>query len=167
MATATTTSTHTIAQTATYLSEAILGSISDVLGHLNIDATGLSRDWEQDQAAISAWIAEQSLKAVILECHRPDGTVAPVFEFPVTYEAGGEADEAFVNSKATMAKYLAKVSSVPSGCTYKLFCTHNGPRTPQPGWSPGTRASTEGLTSTSFGGLAQGPHARSTMRYLS
>ena len=104
---------------------------------------------------------------MILECHRPVGTVKPIFEFPVSYETGGQGDATFVDSRAALARYQAKLASVPSGTTHRLFCTFNGPRTPQPGWSPGTRASTDGLRSTSFGSLAEGPHARASLRYLS
>ena len=35
----------------------------------------------------------------------------------------------------------------PPGTTYQLFCTFTGPHSPQPGWGPGTRASTDGLRS--------------------
>lgn len=167
MSTATSTRTHTRTHTATFLSDVIMGAIGDILAVLGIDARGFSADWDQDQRAIAAWIEEGSLKAVILECHRPSGTVKPIFEFPVSYETGGQGDATFVDSRAALARYQAKLASVPSGTTHRLFCTFNGPRTPQPGWSPGTRASTDGLRSTSFGSLAEGPHASASLRYLS
>jgi hypothetical protein len=148
------------------LSDVIMGAIGDILGTLGINPASFFSDWDQDQRAIAAWIKEESLNAVILECHRPNGSVKPVFEFPVSYEARGEGDASFVSSRAALLRYQAKLASVPSGTTHRLFCTFNGPRTPQPGWSPGTRASTAGLRSTSFGSLAEAPHARATLRYL-
>jgi len=72
----------------------------------------------------------------------------------------------FTASRARMARFLAKLDSVPSGTTYRLFCTFSGPRTPQPGWSPGTRASTDGLRSLSYGTLGAAPDATASMRYL-
>jgi hypothetical protein len=166
VSTLTRTTTHTRTHTATYLSDVILGAIGDILGTLGINPANFFSDWDQDQRAIAAWIEEGSLKKVILECHRPDGTVKPVFEFPVTYEGRGAGDASFVNSRDALLRYQAKLASVPSGTTHQLFCTFNGPRTPQPGWSPGTRSSTAGLRSTSFGSLAEAPHARATLRYL-
>lgn len=166
MSAATSTRTHTRTHTATYLADVIMGAVGDILAVLGIDASRLWRDWDQDESALSAWIEEGSLAEVILECHRPNGTVAPVFEFPVSYDVTGQGDARFVDSRAGLARYRAKIAAVPSGTTYRLFCTFNGPRTPQTGWSPGNRASTEGLRSTSFGSLAEAPHARTTLRYL-
>lgn len=167
MSTRTATYAHTRVETATYLADVVLGAIGDILGALGIDPARLWEDWERDEAAISAWIQEGSLKEVVLECHPPSGVVKPVFEFAVTNDAGGHGDTAFVASRARLARYMAKLKSVPAGTTFRLFCTFSGPRSPQPGWGPGTRASTEGLRSTSFGSLAEGPHARVGLRYLS
>ncbi|MBS1891565.1 MAG: hypothetical protein JST59_09740 [Actinobacteria bacterium] len=163
MSTATATTTYTYTQTATYLSDVIMGTIGDVLALLGITPDGPSR-WDRDQSAIAAWIEEQSLKMVVLECRRPDGKVRPIFEFPVTYKSTGEGE--FENSRAAMARAHAKISSVPAGTTYQLFCTYRSAHTSQPGWGPGTRASTEGLRSTSFGTLAEAPHASAGARYL-
>jgi len=161
----TSTWTTTRTQTATHLTDVIMGAIADILASLRIDLTTLYRDWEQDENAIRAWIQEGSLGAVVLECHQPGGAVAPVMEFPVAYTSGvGNAE--FTASRARMARFLAKLDTVPRGTTYQLFCTFNGPRTPQPGWSPGTRASTDGLRSLSYGTLGAAPDATASMRYL-
>jgi hypothetical protein len=164
--TTTYTQTYTRTHTATYLTDVLMGTIGDMLGHLGIDASRLYLDWDRDERAISAWLLEGSLDTLVLECHQPGGRVSPVFEFPVSYDTSGRADEAFVNSRAAVARYRAKIDAVPRGTTFRLFCTFNGPRTPQPGWSPGTRASTAGLTSLSFGTVAEAPDARASMRYL-
>jgi hypothetical protein len=158
-------STYTRTHTATHLADVILGSIADILGALGIDPTRLFADWDTDQTAISNWIAEGTLKCVALQCHRPDGTVNPIFEFPVSYTAGGLGDRKCTADRAALAKYLAKLERVPWGTAYRLFCSFNGPHTPQPGWSPGRRASVVGMRSASFGTLGAGPHARAAMRY--
>ena len=166
MTTLTRATTHTRTHTATYLSDVIMGAIGDILGALGINPATFFTDWDQDQRAIAAWIEAGSLEQVVLECHRPDGTVRPVFEFPITYEPRGEGPTSFVNSRAALARYQAKLTSVPSKTTHRLFCTFNGYHTHQRGWSPGTRASTSGLRSTSFGSLAEAPHARANLRCL-
>jgi len=158
-------SAFTRTHTATHLADMILGSIADILGTLGIDPTRLFADWETDQSAISAWIAEGSLRCVALECHRPDGTVDPIFEFPVTYTAVGVGDRQFTADRAARARYMAKLRGVPRGTVYRLFCSYNGTYSQQPGWSPGTRASLDGMRSSSFGTLASGPHAAAGMRY--
>ena len=107
--------TFTRTHTATYLTDLILGTISDILGHLGIAASGFGRDWDMNEAAINAWIAEGSLAQVALECHRPLGLVAPVIEFPVTYTAAGAADAEFTASRARLARFLAKLDQVPAG----------------------------------------------------
>jgi len=163
-AVATQTRTHTATHTATHLADIILGSLGDLLAYIGIDTSRFQRQFDQNEKAIAAWIEEGSLEEVVLECHRPGGGVKPIFEFPVTY---GSNEARFVDSRAAFARYLNKVSSVPSGTTYRLFCTFNGPRSEQPGWKPGTRASTAGLHSTSMGGLGEGPHARVSGRHLS
>lgn len=163
--TSTSTSTWTITHTATHIADVILGSIVDILGHLGIDATRLFSRWTQDEAAIAAWIAEQSLESVVLECHQPNGAVNPILEFPVSYTAYGVGDASFTADRASLARYLAKLRSVPRNTTYRLFVTFNGPRTQQPGWGPGSRAGTTGMRSMSFGTLAGAPHAQAGLRY--
>ena len=165
MVTSTSVSTYTRTHTATHLADVILGSVADILGTLGIDPTRLFADWETDQAAISNWVVEGSLKCVALECHRPDGTANPIFEFPLSYTGTGLGNRKFTADRAALARYLAKLQLVPHGTTYRLFCSFNGPHSPQPGWSPGTRASVTGLRSVSFGTLAAGPHAATGMRY--
>lgn len=164
--TGTRTSTHTLTHTATFLSDLVMGTIGDILAELGIDLTRLYRDWDQDQAAFQAWIEEESLAMVVLECHQPGGKVAPIFEFPITYGTTSGADAAFVESRASLARYRAKLDSVSSGTAFRLICTHNGPHSNQPGWGPAERASTAGLSSLSFGNLGQAPHAGVAMRYL-
>lgn len=164
----TSTSTHTTVhtQTATHLADVILGSIADILGTLGIDATRLFADWDTDHNAIKAWIAEGSLRCVALECHQPTGAVNPILEFPVSYSGTGEGDRKFTADRAALARYLAKLQSVPSGTSYRLFCSFNGPHKDQPGWSPGTAASTAGMRSYAFGTLAAAPHATAGLRYF-
>ena len=162
--TATTTITRT--HTATHLADVILGSVADILETLGIDPTWLFADWENEQRAIFAWIKEGSLKCVVLECHQPNGTVSPVLEFPVSYEGTGVADRKFTADRASLARYLAKLQTVPAGTTHRLICTFNGDRTPQPGWRPARRASIAGMQSHSFGRLAAGPHAGADLRFL-
>jgi len=159
-------STFTRTHTATHLADVILGSIADILASLGIDATRVFADWDTDQRAISAWIAEGSLACVALECHQPSGAVAPVFEFPVSYIGTGEGDRKFTADRAALARYLAKLQSVPRGTTYRLFCSYKGTHSTQTGWSPGTRASLDGMRSYSFGTLAAGPHATASLRYF-
>lgn len=159
-------STYTRTHTATHLADVILGSIADILGTLGIDATRVFADWDTDQRAISAWIEEGSLASVALECHQPGGVVAPIFEFPVSYVGTGEGDRKFTADRAALARYLAKLQSVPKGTVYRLFCNFNGPHSEQAGWGPGTRASLSGMRSYSFGTLAAGPHANAGLRYF-
>jgi hypothetical protein len=166
--TATSTTTHTRTHTATYLAEVILGTIGDLLADLGIDASRLYRDWEKDEAAIKQWIEEQSLDTVVLECRQPGGKVAPIVEFPVSYDAYGLGDAAFTAQRAKLARYRAKLATVPSGTTFGLVCTYRTSyHTPMPGWSPTTRAATAGLRSSNFGVLASAPHATASMRVLS
>lgn len=161
----TSTRTYTRTHTATHLADVILGSIADILGTLGIDPTRLFADWDRDQSAITAWIQEGSLKEVALECHQPNGVVNPIFEFPVSYTGTGEGDRKFIADRADLARYLAKLKTVPRGTKFQLFCSYNGYHSDQPGWGPGTRASTSGMRSHSFGTLAGAPHASASLRY--
>jgi hypothetical protein len=160
------TPTYTRTHTATHLADVILGSIADILGTLGIDATRVFADWDTDQRAISAWIAEGSLACVALECHQPSGAVAPVFEFPVSYAITGEGDRKFTVDRAALARYLAKLQTVPAGTVYRIFCSYSSSHSSQAGWGPGARASLSGMRSYSFGTLAAGPHASAGLRYF-
>jgi len=164
--TSTYTSTHTRTKTAVYLTDVVLGTIADILADLNIDITSLYRDWKQDEAAIATWIEEESLQQVVLECHQPNGAIAPIIEFPVAYRSSGEGDSTFTADRAALARYRAKLTRVPAGTTYGVICTFRAAHTPQPGWRPASRASTDGLKSLKFGTLASAPHAALAMRYL-
>lgn len=167
MTTATATTVHTRTHTATFLAEVILGTIGGLLADLGIDARLLYADWDQDEAAIKQWIEEGSLYKVVLECRQPSGKVAPIVEFPVSYTAYGLGDAAFTAQRAKLARYLAKLSTVPTGTTFGLICTfRTGYHTPMPGWSATSRASTAGLRSNNFGVLASAPHASASMRVL-
>jgi hypothetical protein len=163
-------STHTLAftrvHTATYLTEVILGAIGDILADLGIVTSRFVQDWDMNERAIKAWITEGSLNQVALECHQPSGVVAPVIEFPVAYTTIGAGDAEFTASRARLARFRAKLDQVPAGATHRLFCTFSGPHTAQPGWSPGTRASTDGLHGITFGTLGRAPDGSVSMRYL-
>ena len=165
--TTTQTSTYTVTRThtATHLTDVIMGAISDILADLNINPAALYHGWARDEAAIKAWIEEGSLAAVVLECHQPRGAVSPVIEFPVSYTSTGTGDAAFTASRARLARFRAKLDQVPAGTTFQLFVTYNGYHSPQPGWGPGTRASTQGMSSINFGTLGSAPHAAAGMRY--
>jgi hypothetical protein len=163
--TSTYTYSYTRTHTATHLTDVILGTISDILADLGISIARLRDDWEQNENAIKAWIEEGSLDTVVLECHRPSGTLASVIEFPVSYTASGDGNAEFTASRARAARFRAKLDRVPTGTTYRLFCTFRGPRTSQPGWGPGQRASIEGLRGITFGTLGSAPHASTGMRY--
>jgi hypothetical protein len=160
------TATYTRTHTATHLADVILGSIADILATLGIDTTRVFADWDTDQKAISSWIVEGSLACVVLECHRPDGSVAPIFEYPVSYVGTGEGDRKFTADRAALARYLAKLQTVPVGTVYRIFCSYIGSHSNQQGWGPGARASVSGMRSYSFGTLAAGPHANAGLRYF-
>jgi len=165
--TSTSVSTYTRTHTAVYLADVVMGTIADILAELKIDITSLYRDWKQDEAAIIAWIEEESLQQVVLECHQPDGTVAPIIEFPVAYKSSGEGDATFTADRAALARYRAKLERVPTKTTYGIICTfRTTTHKQQPGWGPASRASTDGLKSLKFGTLASAPHAALSMRYL-
>src|SRR5436305_12437986 len=115
MATATVTYTRT--NTAVYLTDVILGAIGDILAELSIDPTRLYAEWTQDEAAIRTWIEEESLEQVVLECHQPSGKVAPIIEFPVGYTSSGIGDASFIAQRAQLARFRAKLESVPHGTT--------------------------------------------------
>lgn len=163
--TSTTTSTYTRTHTALWLAGAVVGTISELLGHLGIPMANGHLDIARDEKAIAAWYEEGSLKEVVLECHRPDGTINPIFEFPVTYTAHSISDVVdFQVDRTSLARSHARLAAVPAGTCYRLFCTYHWTPTPQPGWGPGTRASTQGLRSSNFGTLASGPNGSAAMR---
>jgi hypothetical protein len=167
MSTATATSTYTRTHTATYLAEVILGSIGELLAELGINGERLYSRWDLDEAAIKRWIEEESLETVVLECRQPNGTVSPIIEFPVVYNAYGLGDKEFTAQRAKLARYSAKLARVPAGTAWGIVCTFRASyHTPMDGWSATSRASTAGMRSSSFGVLASAPHASTSMRVL-
>ena len=164
--TRTSTSTLTRTHTATHLADVIQGAVADILATLGIDPMRLLVDWKINQRAISNWIDEGSLRSVVLECHRPGGTVNPILEFPVSYDGTGAGDRKLTADRASLVRFLAKLQTVPAGTTHRLICTFYRQHTTQPGWGPASRASVAGMQSHSFGRLAAGPHASADLRYF-
>lgn len=164
MSTSTFTTAYTRTHTATYLSDVVLGAIGDILAHLGLDLIHHHSTFGTSEAAITKWIEEESLDTVVLECTAPTGTSVLIVEFPITYRSSGQADASFVESRAALARYRAKLGRAPAGSTYRLVCTYRTARTPMPGWSATSRASTAGLNSYTFGNLAGAPHATASAR---
>ena len=165
MPTATTTYVVTRTHTATHLSNAVAGAIAEILTHLGISARSIMSEWSTEyDPAIRAWIIEGSLEKVVVECHRPSGSVDPVLEFPIEYYNDGSGN--LSHRHVALARQWAKLKSVPTGTTFKVICAYNGPHSDQPGWGPAQRASTAALRSVSLGTLAAGPHASASVRYL-
>jgi len=165
VSTATYSTLHTRTHTATYLTDVVLGSIGDILAHLGLNLARHHATFATDEAAITAWIREESLDTVVLECTAPNGTVVLVVEFPLTYIGDSEQQAEFVNSRAALARYRAKLAAVPAGTSYRLVCTFRTVHTPMPGWSATSRASTAGMSAYTFGTLAGAPHASASARF--
>lgn len=170
MTTSTATKTHaqvaTWTHTATHLADAIMGSLSTILGTLQLDLTKLTDSWALYQNGISVWLAEESLEAVVLECTGPDKVLRAAFEFPAKYSTDVAADAKFVHDHATLAGYAAKLKRLPAGCSYRILVTYR--RTPKelPGWSSTSRLASDGMRVRVFGTVAAAPHASANLRYL-
>lgn len=162
----TTTSTYnfTFTETAVYLADVILGSVADVVAALGLSPATSATRVQQDETAIIQWIKEKSLDAVVLEFTDSRGIAVEVFEFDVVYKPYGDADSEFYADRASLARYRAKLKQLPSGTTWRLVCTYRTAHTTMPGWTSTTRASTDGMRSTTFGTLGAGPGASSTLR---
>lgn len=164
MSTLTATRTLTRAHTATHLTDAVAGAIAEILAHLGISARTLLMEWDtRYEPALRAWINEGSLAAVILECHRPNGTTEPIFEFPIEYMSDGSAG--LSHRHVALARHWLKIGRVPGGTRHRILCSFNGRHSDQ-GWTSTTRVSTSGMRSVSLGTLATGPHAAASARYL-
>lgn len=151
------------AYTATHLSNAIAGAITEILTQLGISALTLANSWDRSYGpAIRDWIEEGSLAVVIVECRRPDGAVKPIFEFPVEYTSDGDAG--FSHRHLALARHWVKFDRAPAGTTFVISCVHHFTPADLHGWGWSTRASTAGLRSVTLGTLAAGPHAAASVR---
>lgn len=155
---------HTRIETAVFLSDTIMGAFIEIVAALGLSHAYLTSQWTLIENALKQWIEEGSLDEVVLECGPSDQPYS-VFEIPVRYSYGtGEVE--YVANKARLARYMAKLDSVPAGATYRVVASHNGTRTPMPGWSSTSRASTDGMSSFSVGSLGRAPDASISGRYL-
>lgn len=161
IATRVTTRTHT----ANYLSGEILGAFSDILAHLGLSGSAFGKQWPSTEAALVLWIQEGSLDKVRLECVAPNGAKA-FFEVAVGYDASGTGEAQFVSQQLALARYRAKVESMPHTSTYRLLVWTKSWRTHIAGWTETTEGSTDGLIARSFGTLASAPHASASLRYF-
>ncbi|MBF4592011.1 hypothetical protein [Curtobacterium sp. VKM Ac-1395] len=162
--TSTSTTTYTRTQTATHLADVLMSTVAEILIILGIDTTRYFNQLATDQRAIQAWITEGSLKALNVECVSPAGDLIAKFEFTVSYAPANAGATAFTTTQKQAARYTAKVAAMPPGTTYRLVCTFNSARTPQPGWDPATLASTAHLSGRTIGTLASAPHASTSTR---
>ena len=155
MSTSTSTRTITATHTATYLTDAIFGSLGTLLAHLGLGSTALTTTWATKYApAIATWIRETSLDAVVLECTTPAGTKHR-FDFEIDYASG---DGVFRNRSQLLAGYYDKLDQLPPNTTWRIVCTYRFSHTPQDGWSTTALAAGSGTT-LSLGTLARAPHA--------
>jgi Bacterial HORMA domain 2 len=162
----TSTAVHTRTQTATHLSDAILGSFSSILARLGLSDSYLSRNWGTIESGLMTWIEEGSLDEVRLEIGSPSNPDA-VFEVPIEYRYSGEGDIEFVTSQARLARAMAKLGAVPAGAEYRVVVTYRCQHANVSGWSETTAADTSGLSAYRFGSLAAGPDASASMTYFS
>lgn len=159
------TSTNTRTQTAVFLTDTIMGSFSSFVAALGLSSAYLDGHWQTIEDGLAMWIEEGSLKQVTLEFGPQDRPHA-VFEIPVKYEWNGSGDVGFVANKARLARYLAKLESVPAGTSYRVVASHNGTYTSLPGWTSTTAADTSGMSSFGLGGLGRAPDGSVSGRYL-
>lgn len=161
MSTTTTTRTFTRTHTATFLTDVMFGSLARLMEHLGLGSTQLSREWAPlYEPAIHAWIAEQSLATVVLECTTPGGTTHR-FDFPIEYTDGSGT---FRDRSSTITGYFDKISRLPSGTTWRIVCRYtSGYHSPQSGWSATSLNEPTGLA-MSLGTLGRAPHATVGLR---
>lgn len=163
MAIATLTHAITRVHTATHLSNAIAGAIAEILTHLGISARSIMSAWENEyDPAVRAWIEEGSLAQVVVQCHRTNGTIEPIFEFPIQYFTDGSAT--LSHRHVALARSWVKLNKVPSGTTCAIICQYRFTPKEMPGWTSAKRAATGHLRSVTLGTLASGPHASASIR---
>jgi hypothetical protein len=164
MSVGTRTSTNTRTATAVFLTDTIMGAFSEIIAALGLSRAQLTSQWTIIENALKQWIEEGSLEEVVLECG-PENAPYAVFEIPVRYSAASGEIE-FVANKARVARYMAKLASVPAGATYRVVVSNSSGHTPMYGWTSATRASTAGMNSFSLGSLGRAPDATISGRYL-
>jgi hypothetical protein len=163
VSTSTSTYAYTGTHVATYLTDTVLGTLVEAIAQLGLDPTVVTDSWAENEAAITQWIFERSLKSVSVEFSTPTGKLITVVEFPVEYATAGADQAQFRASKERIRRFLAKWGTLPAGTRTRLLVHFYGPRTPMPGWSPGTAADRSGLRSISAGTLATAPGATASM----
>ena len=166
MSTSVGTYASTYTQTATHLSDAILGTFSAVLASLGLGDSYLARNWAVIEDGLTTWIEEGSLADVRLEIGSRSDPHA-VLDVPIAYRTTGEGNREFVTSQARIARAMAKFESVPAGSEYRVVVSHRGQHAAVSGWTSTTAADTSRLTSYRLGSLAGGPDASAAMTYQS
>ena len=161
----TTTSTYnfTFTETAVYLADVILGSVADVVAALGLSPATSATRVQQDEAAIVQWIKEKSLELVVLESTDSAGLPSKCSSSTLS-TSRTETRTASSTPTGEASRYRAKLKQLPSGTTWRLVCTYRTAHTTMPGWTSTSRASTDGMRSTTFGTLGAGPGASSTLR---
>jgi hypothetical protein len=163
VSTATNTYSYTSTHTATYLTDAILGTLAEAIAQLGLQPTVITRDWALIEAGILAWIKEHSLKCVSVEFADSTGKVITVVDFPVSYTTTGVEGAAFSVSTARISRFLSKFRALPASTRTRLVVDHYGYHTPMPGWSPTHGVHRAGLRATSAGTLASAPGATASL----
>lgn len=163
MSTSTSTFVATWTQVATHLTNNILGTLAEAVAQLGLNPSVVTDEWDNNEAAVSQWISERSLRAVSVEFTSPSGAVLAVVEFPVEYLGSGVDGAGFTASKARIRRFLLKQNRLPAGTSARLFIEFYGAHTSMPGWTPAVRADRSGLRSTSAGTLASAPGASASM----
>ena len=130
MNTSTSTYTYTSTHVATYLTDAILGTLAEAIAHARAcNPTVITNDWALTEAGIrQAWLEERSLKRVSVEFSKPSGSTF-VVDFPVEYSSAGIED-------ASSPRRRHRILPVPEPSTAQM------PAGTRPAWSSTTSATT-------------------------
>lgn len=162
MSTSTATYTHTSTHTATYLTEVLLGTLTEAIAMLGLAPTVITDNWSRTEAAILQWIDERSLRQVSVEFTKPSGGKV-VIDFEVAYSTSGADAATFRASKDRILRFVAKYPGLPANTRTRLVVHHFGYHSSMPGWSATHAIDRSGLRRTSGGTLATAPGAAASM----
>lgn len=166
MATSTYTSTYTrtFTHTATHLAGVITSALAETLLAIGISVDAVQGVYGYD-AALSAWIEEQSLGSVRVTLTPPGGEEIAAYSFDIEYTAWDPAEE-FRDQLARMRRQLAKEPRVRPGTSFSIIAKPRAgcPLSSQPGWSSRTTALPAFDTGYRYGTTGSGPGAAAVLR---
>jgi hypothetical protein len=157
--------TYTRTHTAAFVSDKMRTLLKILVQYHGLNPTTLVDAWSSwvDRAA-RCWLESGHLSSIVIEFYRPGASAASArWDFPIRYDGNG-VDEMWVD-RQFLQDSLAKSTSPPAGCVYRVLLCHLPGAPHVPGTAAADFLSLNGLVAREAGTVIATPDIMASATY--